>query len=287
MVRDLIVSLRPRHWTKNFLVLAGLLFSKHWLDGVLAPRALAGLVVFCVISGSVYLLNDLADREADRLHPAKRHRPVAAGRIGPGVALAAVVILVVVALGLSFWLEIGFGWMSLAYLSLTTAYTFGLKAIPLLDVLALASGFVIRAVAGATVIGVSISLWLLLCTLLLALFLALAKRRHELLLLSGGPGGGAELHRPALSGYSSDLIDQLIAVVTSATLMAYSLYVILVNHDLRMVLTIPVVIYGLFRYLYLAYQMGDGGSPEESLLKDVPLAGSLLVWLGLVVSTIR
>lgn len=278
MVRDLLISLRPRQWTKNALVLAGLLFSGRLPEREPGLRAVAALALFCVISGSVYLLNDLADREADRSHPKKRNRPLAAGRIGSAAALTTAVGLAGLAVSGSFWLEAGFGYLSLAYFSLTTAYTFGLKAIPLLDVLALASGFVLRAAAGAVAVGVFISPWLLLCTLLLALFLALAKRRHELLVLEGR---SAIAHRPALSGYSPELLDQLISAVTPATLMAYSLYVILANPNPRMLLTIPAVIYGLFRYLYLAYRLGDGGSPEESLLRDGPLAACLLVWLGL------
>src|SRR5450759_134144 len=281
---SLVVSLRTGQWTKNFVVFAGLLFGKQLFE----PRALAvtcaAFVVFCALSGVVYLLNDIADRDADRRHPLKSQRPIASGQLSPGVALAAAVVLGVVFLVLAFWLRPVFGLVAVAYVALQVGYSARLKHIVIIDVLTIAIGFVLRAVAGAVVINVAISHWLLVCTVLLALFLGLSKRRHELTLLASG----ATEHRRILGEYSPYLLDQMIVVVAASTLIAYIFYTIspetVQNFNTEyLALTIPFPLYGIFRYLYLVHQKEGGGSPAEMLLTDRPLLVCVALWAAAVV----
>jgi 4-hydroxybenzoate polyprenyltransferase len=282
-LRALLVSLRPHQWTKNLVVLAALCFSKHLFDDVDAVvRAGAALVIFCGLSGAVYLVNDLADVERDRLHPAKRARPIASGALDVRVARAAAVTLIALGLPSAFALGAPFFLCAAAYLALNLAYSFGLKDVVIIDVLAIAIGFVLRAVAGALAIQVVFSDWLLVCTILLALFLALAKRRHELVTLEDAAG-----HRRILSEYTPYLLDQMIAVVTASCLTAYAFYTLAPEtvekyRTERLALTIPFVIYGIFRYLYLVHRREQGGSPSDVLLTDRPLLAATILW-GLVV----
>ncbi|HSD27009.1 MAG TPA: decaprenyl-phosphate phosphoribosyltransferase, partial [Vicinamibacteria bacterium] len=243
--RALLVSLRPHQWTKNLVVLAALAFSKHLFDTDAVARAAAAFVVFCALSGAAYLANDLVDAERDRAHPAKRSRPIASGALAPPVARAAAASLFALGLAASWGLGPGFFLCALAYLALNLAYTFGLKNLVILDVLAIAVGFVLRAVAGAVAIQVVFSEWLIVCTLLLALFLALAKRRHELVTLEDAAG-----HRSILAEYSPYLLDQMTAVVTASCLTAYAFYTLAPEtvekyRTGRLALTIPFVIYGI------------------------------------------
>jgi len=242
-------------------------------------------VVFCALSGSVYLVNDVLDAERDRAHPQKRHRPIAAGRLRPGVAMGTGAGLVVLGCIVAFALSARLGLVAAAYVALLSAYSAGLKHVVILDALVIAAGFVLRALAGVAVIDAEFSHWLLLCTILLALFLTFGKRRHELLLLEDG----AVDHRPILSEYSPRLLDQMIAVVTAATLMAYALYTISPETAVRLgttrlPLTIPFVLYGLFRYLYLLYRHDLGGNPSEHLLTDRALLVDVALWAGAVVT---
>jgi 4-hydroxybenzoate polyprenyltransferase len=269
--RALLVSLRPHQWLKNLVVLAALVFSKHLFEPDAAAQAALAFAVFCALAGAVYLVNDLADLERDQLHPAKRTRPLASGELPPGVARAAAALLFVAALAASWTLGPAFLLCALAYPALGVAYSLGLKHVVILDVLAVALGFVLRAVAGAVAIGVHFSPWLLVCTLLLALFLALAKRRHELVTLED-----AAAHRQILAEYSPYLLDQMIAVVTASCLTAYAFYTLAPEtvekyRTERLALTIPFVIYGIFRYLYLVHHRNEGGSPGDVLLTDRPL----------------
>ncbi len=269
--RALFVSLRPHQWLKNLVVLAALVFSKHLFEADAAAQAALACAVFCALAGAVYLVNDLADLERDRLHPAKRTRPLASGELPPGLARAAAALLFVGALAASWTLGPPFVLCALAYPALGVAYSLALKHVVILDVLAVALGFVLRAVAGAVAIGVHFSPWLLVCTLLLALFLALAKRRHELVTLED-----AAAHRQILAEYSPYLLDQMIAVVTASCLTAYAFYTLAPEtvekyRTERLALTIPFVIYGIFRYLYLVHHRGEGGSPGDVLLTDRPL----------------
>jgi 4-hydroxybenzoate polyprenyltransferase len=275
----LLVSLRPRQWTKNLLVFAGLIFSRGLHEPALVLRSTLAFVLFCLLSGGVYLINDVLDAERDRAHPQKRHRPVASGRLPPRVALGVGVGLLVGASAAGFLLSTGFGAVAVAYAVLLTLYSAGLKHVVIVDTLIIAGGFVLRALAGVIVLGIELSYWLVLCTILLALFLTFGKRRHELLLLEGG----ARDHRPILSEYSAQLLDQMIAVVTASTLMAYALYTMAPETHAKLgttalPLTIPFVLYGIFRYLYLLYRRDLGGNPSEHLLTDRALLLDVACW---------
>lgn len=275
--RALLQSMRPRQWTKNGVLLVGLVFSRELGDPVQNLRAGLALVLFCLLSGAVYLVNDLLDRAKDQLHPAKRLRPLASGRLSPHVAAFTAATIVAGGLLAAYALSPAFCGVAATYLALQGLYVAVLKHAVILDVLTLASGFVLRAVGGAVVVAVPISPWLYVCTMLLALFLALGKRRQELILLTSTAAG----HRPALDHYTLGLLDQLLQVVTTSLLVAYMLYTVFAenlpaNH--AMMLTIPHVMYGLFRYLYLVHARGEGGSPEEVLLRDRPMAACVVLW---------
>lgn len=286
VVLSLLVSLRPSQWTKNLFVLAPLLFGQRLFDPSAALLAAAAFIVFCALSGVVYLLNDVADREADRLHPTKRHRPIAAGVVPVAVALTAAALLGAGALGAAFWLRPMLGLLAATYLVLLTLYSVALKHVVIIDVLTISIGFVLRAAAGAVAIAVSISPWLYVLMILLALFLALSKRRHELVLLAGGASG----HRPILEEYSPYLLDQMISVVTASTLVAYAIYTVspetIERFDTHLLgLTLPFPLYGIFRYLYLVHQKEGGGSPSDMLLTDRPLLACVALW-GVAVASI-
>jgi 4-hydroxybenzoate polyprenyltransferase len=275
----LVASLRPRQWTKNLLVFAGLIFSRGLHEPALVARSAAAFVLFCLLAGGVYLVNDVVDAERDRVHPQKRLRPVASGRLPPTVALAVGLALLVGASSAAFLLSTRFGVVALAYAALLTAYSAGLKHVVIVDTLIIAGGFVLRALAGVVVLGIELSYWLLLCTILLALFLTFGKRRHELLAVEAGAIG----HRPILSEYTPQLLDQMIAVVTASTLMAYALYTMAPETHVRLgttrlPLTIPFVLYGIFRYLYLLYRHDLGGNPSEHLLTDRALLVDIALW---------
>jgi len=285
-VANLIISLRPDQWTKNLIVFAALIFAVKLLDPAALALASAAFLIFCVLSGCVYLINDVSDREADRQHPLKRLRPIASGALGVGTALAWAIGLSVVALAAAYALRPLFALTAAAYLALFVWYTRTLKHVVILDVMSIAIGFVLRAVAGGLVIGVPISDWLLVCTILLALFLGLAKRRHEITMLADGASG----HRRILEEYDPYLLDQMIAIVAAATLVVYIIYCASPETAERfgtplLVLTTPFPIYGIFRYLYLVHRKHGGGSPSDLLLRDRPLLSCVALW-GLAVVTI-
>jgi 4-hydroxybenzoate polyprenyltransferase len=279
LVLNLLISLRPGQWAKNLLVFAGLLFGLRLFDAAAVLRAIAAFSIFCLLSGVVYLINDVADRESDRQHPIKARRPVASGALPVPTALTAALLLGGAALAASFVLGVPFFTVSVAYLALLALYSGPLKHIVIIDVLTIAIGFVLRAVAGALAVDVEISHWLLVCTILLALFISLAKRRHELVLLADG----AASHRPILGEYSPYLLDQMISVVTASTLVAYVFYTISAETEAKfgtawLGLTIPFPLYGIFRYLYLVHQRDGGGSPADLLLTDRPLLICVTLW---------
>jgi 4-hydroxybenzoate polyprenyltransferase len=281
---SLIISLRPGQWSKNLILFAGLIFGRQLFSLLELERAATAFIVFCALSGVVYLVNDVVDRDSDRRHPLKARRPIACGALAPGVAVAAAAAIGAAALAVAFWLGTPFGLVSAAYVALFALYSFQLKHVVIMDVLTIAIGFVLRAVAGAVVVAVPISQWLLVCTVLLALFLALSKRRHELVLLARG----AVEHRPILGEYSPYLLDQMIGVVTASTLIAYVFYTInpetIQKFQTELLgLTIPFPLYGIFRYLYLVHQKEGGGSPAEMLLTDRPLLACVALWAALVV----
>jgi 4-hydroxybenzoate polyprenyltransferase len=287
---SLFLSLRPDQWTKNLLVFAPLIFAEtgKLFDPQSVISAVEAFLIFCVLSGVVYLLNDVVDRESDRQHPLKRRRPIASGAVSIPSALIAAAVLAIAALVAGFALSRAFGLVSVAYLALQVLYSGPLKHLVIIDVLTLSFGFVLRAVAGGVAINVVISHWLFVCTILLALFIGLAKRRHELVLL----GDDASRHRPILGEYSPYLLDQMIGVVAAATLIAYIFYTVSPEtadkfHTQWLGLTIPFPLYGIFRYLYLVHQRKGGGSPSDLLLTDRPLLACVILWVVAVVLIIH
>ena len=283
----LFLSLRPHQWTKNFVVLAALIFARR-LDHV--PSLIAAgeaFALFCLLSGAVYSINDLVDLERDRVHPVKNRRPLAAGHVTPTLVKISAFLISLIALAGSFAIGSSFGFIALTYFGLSACYSFLLKNVVIVDVLTVSFGFVLRAIAGAVAINVAFSNWLLICTMLLALFLSLNKRRHELTLLADGAAG----HRSILGEYSPYLLDQMIAVVTASTVVSYALYtqapetVSKFGTD-RLVWTLPFVLYGIFRYQYLVHQKDEGGNPSRVLLNDKPLVAAVGCWTIAVIAII-
>jgi 4-hydroxybenzoate polyprenyltransferase len=279
MILSLVLSLRPSQWTKNLIIFGALGLSQRLLDVEAVLVSCAAFAIFCVLSGVVYLLNDIADREADRQHPLKRFRPIASGALPVPVAIGWALGLGLGGLVAAFWLRPLFGVVATSYVLLLALYSWQLKHIVILDVLAIAIGFVMRAAAGAIAIAVPISHWLYVLTILLALFLALSKRRHELVLLADRATG----HRRILEEYSPYLLDQMISVVTASTIVAYAFYTVSPETIAkfgtdRLGLTLPFPLYGIFRYLYLVHQKEEGGSPAEMLLTDRPLLLCVGLW---------
>ncbi len=279
----LLKTMRPKQWTKNVVVFAPLVFDEKLFVPVLFGRTLLAFALFCLISSAVYIINDLADIEKDRQHPKKRERPLASGALSPAVAMGAAGVFVLAALPAALWLGGGFTLILFGYLALNIAYSFYLKNLVIIDVLVIAAGFVLRVAGGVAVVGVErFSPWLYLVITLGALFLGFGKRRHELLLLEDG----ADAHRAILAEYTVPFLDQLIGLVTSTMVIAYSLYTFSApnlpdNH--AMMLTIPFVLYGLFRYLYLIHVKKEGGAPDEVLLRDKPLLATGILWALAVV----
>jgi 4-hydroxybenzoate polyprenyltransferase len=281
---NLLISLRPEQWTKNLLVFAALIFAERLFDVPAVLTTLAAFAVFCALSGVVYLINDIADRHTDREHPLKRRRPIAAGALPVPIALGTAVIIAGGGLAAAFALGWPFGIVAVVYLALQGLYSGPLKHIVIIDVLTLSIGFVLRAAAGAVAINVVISHWLFVCTILLAMFIALAKRRHEIVLLADS----ATSHRPILGEYSPYLLDQMIAIVSASTLIAYIFYTISPETAAKfgtewLGLTIPFPLYGIFRYLYLVHRREGGGSPADLLINDRPLLACVLAWVAAVV----
>jgi 4-hydroxybenzoate polyprenyltransferase len=273
-VRAALVALRPRQWSKNLLVFAGIVFAAKLGDAVRWGEAVAAFAAYCAISSAAYLANDVRDREEDRRHPLKRERPIARGELSPRAALVLAAVLAAVAVAVAALLGLASLGLLLGFAALQAAYTLGLKQVVLLDVLAIGGLFVIRATAGAEAVDVRISPWLLLCTALLALFLALAKRRGELVLV----GAQATPGRPVLEGYSLELVDQLVGIVASSTVIAYSLYTVTARPSKALMATIPFVLFGIFRYLLLIHRDDIGEEPEQVLLTDVPIIVTVCGW---------
>ena len=278
---EILKSLRPYQWTKNLFVFAPLIFSQNIFNAPYLFKTILAVTIFCLLSGAVYIWNDLRDIEDDKLHPVKSQRPLASGRLGKTSAVVAFVFFSLVGLGCAFLLNSTFFILVLVYLLLQILYSAWLKHVVILDVLLIAAGFLLRVSAGGVVIKVDVSEWLLICTFLLALFIALSKRRHELVLLEEN----ASSHRPILQEYSPYLLDQMISVVTASTVVAYCLYTISDETvakfgSSRLVYTVPFVLYGIFRYLYLIHKKGEGGSPESLILKDKPFLAGILLWIA-------
>ncbi|MGQ9585419.1 MAG: decaprenyl-phosphate phosphoribosyltransferase [Anaerolineae bacterium] len=278
----LLKTMRPKQWVKNVFVFAALVFDEKLFRPPYVVKAGIAFVLFCLISSAVYLINDIADIEKDRQHPSKRQRPLASGQLSPRTATVAAGVLVVVSAGGAFWLSPWVGAVILGYFLMQVAYSFGLKNLVIVDVLTIAAGFLLRVQAGVIVAEVErFSPWLYICMTLLALFLGIGKRRGEIILLAEN----AENHRRVLDEYNIRFLDEMIAMVTSSTVMAYSLYTfsapnLPANH--AMMLTIPFVLYGLFRYLYLIHVRGAIEPPDQLVLKDRPLLLNFILW-GLAV----
>lgn len=278
LIYDIIISMRPRQWTKNVLIFAALVFSRHLLDINYLLTALAGFGLFCLVSGCVYLFNDVLDIKYDKTHPEKKLRPIASGRLSKEAAVSVSFLGCAIGILLSFALSFQFGMVVAGYFILQVLYTAVLKKVVLLDVFSVAFGFVMRAAAGAYIIYVEISMWLLVCTLLLSLFLALCKRRHELVIAQAGAD-----FRSVLGSYSIDMIDQMINIVASGTVISYALYTmseatIKKFGTNKLILTVPFVLFGIFRYLYIVHKKKEGGSPERVLLTDIPLIVNILLY---------
>jgi 4-hydroxybenzoate polyprenyltransferase len=296
----LLENMRPRQWTKNFAVFIGLVFAQRLFDLIALERATVAFIAFCLISSCIYIINDLLDLERDQQHPVKRLRPLASGRLSVPWAIVGVVILLLLCTALTGTLytlpmqgtdtfaHLGganflFTFMISAYFIIQVLYSLRLKHIVLVDVFTIASGFVLRIIAGVVIIPVSISAWLYLVASFLALFLALSKRRHELVLLQDQ----AHTHRQILKEYSVPMLNQMITITTTATILSYSLYTIegpALTHPLM--ITIPLVLYGMFRYLYLVYIRMEGGSPEEVLLRDHHMLGTVLLCIVLIITVL-
>ncbi|HEX4966114.1 MAG TPA: decaprenyl-phosphate phosphoribosyltransferase [Thermoanaerobaculia bacterium] len=275
----LLRSMRPAQWAKNLFVLAPLVFGGLLLSASAVGRAALALAAFCCASSAVYLINDLRDREEDRRHPLKRLRPLAAGTLSVAAAVAAVAVLSAAAVALAIWLGRSFAFILAGYLVLNLLYTLWFKHLVILDVMSLSLGFVLRVEAGAQAMGVEVSRWLFLCTIFLALFLAFSKRRHEIILLAGE----AASQRPVLDHYSPAFLDQMINVVTASSVVSYALYAVAPEtvakyHTQNLVFTIPLVLYGIFRYLYLMYQRPGERNPTEAILRDPPFLINMLLW---------
>lgn len=280
IIKALIETMRPKQWIKNLLVFAGILFSLRLFHVPSVLRAAAAFVIFCMVSGAVYIMNDLVDYKRDLAHPEKRNRPIASGRLPRRIAILALICLTAVSAALGLALSVEFALVTFVYFIMNIAYSFKLKNIVIIDVMTIAVGFVLRAVAGSVVIHVTFSHWLLMCTMLLALFLAICKRRHELHLISEK----AVNHRAVLIHYSPVLIDQMTSVVTASALVTYALYTISpevidkFGTD-KLIYTFPFVLFAIFRYLYLVMTRNQGGSPEKVFLQDKAMIIDLFLWV--------
>lgn len=276
-MKNLILALRPKQWSKNAVIFIALVFSQNIFSPAKLYLTLAAFGIFCLLSGGAYILNDIADLKNDKTHPEKSKRPIASGALSINNALVALIVIIITAIVLAFATDLQFGLTAVAYLVVQLAYSLLLKHLVILDIFCIASSFFMRVMAGAFVIDVSISSWLLVCTLFVSLFIALCKRRHEMLLLEDR----AVDHRKVLGKYDVLLLDQMISVVTASSVVAYSVYTLsseTVSHfgTANLKYTIPFVLYGIYRYLYLVYCKRQGGSPETILLTDIPMIVNLI-----------
>jgi 4-hydroxybenzoate polyprenyltransferase len=280
MVKALLISMRPKQWTKNLIIFAGLVFSQNIFHPDYLVTSMVAFAAFCLNASAIYLINDIKDLEADKLHPIKKSRPLASGRISMLKAATTAVLLSILSLGLAFQLNRDFGFLVLTYWGLMILYSFKLKQVVVVDILVISGGFIIRAVSGAVVLDVVISRWLLACAIFLSLFLILAKRRVEIIELGSNAGD----HRGTLQEYGERFLDQMIAAVTACTIISYVLYTVDPGtvekfNTTGLIWTVPFVIYGIFRYLYLVYQRNLGGRPEMILVTDKPLLLSVFLWI--------
>ncbi len=287
MIKDILISARPQAWTKNLVLFIGLIFSRNFFNPYKFYIVCAAVLVFCLASSAIYLINDILDIEFDRKHPKKSRRPIALGRLEIPLAQTIAILLLVWALAMSFILNGNFFLLLSAYVVIQIFYSIFLKNIVIVDVFCIASGFLLRVLSGAAVIDAPVSNWLLICTIFLSLFLALAKRRSELVLMEEG----ARHHRCVLSEYSLTFIDQMVTVVAASAVLSYVLYAFSAEtvskfHARHLEYTIPFVVYGIFRYLYLVYHKKEGASPEKLLFSDKPLFADLVLYVAAVLAII-
>ncbi|CAM4244985.1 decaprenyl-phosphate phosphoribosyltransferase [Paenibacillus xylanexedens] len=279
-VSGLIRLLRPKQWTKNLLLFAALLFSFEEIRTETILATLLGFILFSLVAGCVYILNDFVDRDRDRQHPVKKYRPMASGQVNPSHALMFGIILLILSVGTAFMMNPLFGVLCIVYFLLNVSYSFVLKHLVILDMMTIAAGFVLRAIAGGVLIHVPFTPWFLICTMLLSLFLAIGKRRNELTLLEGNMGS----HRKVLDNYSITLLDQFNTIVTTATIISYSLFTFTSDRTIHLMWTIPLVIYGMFRYLYLIHMKNQGGSPDRVLFEDKPILITVMLYVISVIT---
>jgi 4-hydroxybenzoate polyprenyltransferase len=285
VIGAIVLSMRPRQWTKNLAIFVALVFSRGLRNGGMVTAALTAFSLFCLLTGAVYILNDLIDIESDKNHPVKANRPIASGAVPAKSAWIAFAALTLVAIGGSFWVSVGFGAIASGYCVLQLAYTLALKHVVIVDVFCIAAGFFLRVIAGACAVNVSVSSWLLVCTFFMSLFLALGKRRHEIVLLEDN---GSD-HRKVLAQYDVLLLDQMMSVVTASSVVAYSVYTLAPETvekfgTTNLKYTIPFVLYGIYRYLYLVYHRKQGGSPESIVLQDMPLVVDISLYCLVVLA---
>ncbi|MCE5213297.1 MAG: decaprenyl-phosphate phosphoribosyltransferase [Methanobacterium sp.] len=280
MLKEILISMRPKQWYKNLVIFIGIAFSLNLLNINLWITVISAFIIFCLLSGSIYLINDVLDIEKDRKHPKKSKRPIASGSLKTYQAILFATIFIILSFFWSYTINLSFFAISAAFFILMMVYSLYLKQYIIVDILTISTGFVMRAIAGALAISVLVSPWLIICTFLLALFLALGKRRHELILL----GDEAQKHRQSLDGYSTNILDQMIIITISTLIMSYSLYTFFSNNELMM-LTIPFAFYGIFRYLYLIHSEKVGGEPEM-LFKDKGMLISIILWTLIVISVL-
>ncbi len=279
-VSGLFRLLRPKQWTKNLLLFAALLFSFEEIRTETILATLLGFILFSLVAGCVYILNDFVDRDRDRQHPVKKYRPMASGQVNPTHALLFGIILLILSVGTAFMMNPLFGVLCIVYFLLNVSYSFVLKHLVILDMMTIAAGFVLRAIAGGVLIQVPFTPWFLICTMLLSLFLAIGKRRNELTLLEGNTGS----HRKVLDNYSITLLDQFNTIVTTAMIISYSLFTFTSDRTIHLMWTIPLVIYGMFRYLYLIHMKNQGGSPDRVLFEDKPILITVILYVISVVT---
>ncbi|MDQ0661296.1 4-hydroxybenzoate polyprenyltransferase [Paenibacillus sp. W2I17] len=279
-VSGLFRLLRPKQWTKNLLLFAALLFSFEEIRTETILATLLGFILFSLVAGCVYILNDFVDRDRDRQHPVKKYRPMASGQVNPSHALLFGIILLILSVGTAFMMNPLFGVLCIVYFLLNVSYSFVLKHLVILDMMTIAAGFVLRAIAGGVLIHVQFTPWFLICTMLLSLFLAIGKRRNELTLLEGNTGS----HRKVLDKYSITLLDQFNTIVTTATIISYSLFTFTSDRTIHLMWTIPLVIYGMFRYLYLIHMKNQGGSPDRVLFEDKPILITVMLYVISVIT---
>ncbi|RAW14643.1 decaprenyl-phosphate phosphoribosyltransferase [Paenibacillus taichungensis] len=279
-ISGLFKLLRPKQWTKNLLLFAALLFSFEEIRTETILSTLLGFILFSLVAGCVYILNDYVDRDRDRQHPVKMFRPLASGQVNPAQALLFGILLLILSVGTAFVMNPLFGVLCIVYFLLNVSYSFVLKHLVILDMMTIAAGFVLRAIAGGVLIHVPFTPWFLICTMLLSLFLAIGKRRNELTLLEGNTGS----HRKVLDNYSITLLDQFNTIVTTATIISYSLFTFTSDRSIHLMWTIPLVIYGMFRYLYLIHMKNQGGSPDRVLFEDKPILITVILYVISVIS---